>query len=114
MKDEERAEEYVDKECCQTCPNTSHTCKEKCECWEFARKAFLAGLTESRPKWHKVADGDFPKDGVQVLSEKGHLVIYKGDCFCWFEYSPNADNIKLRKWEEPIAWCEKPTYTDRD
>lgn len=57
-------------------------------------------------EWHYVKDGDLPKDGVQVLSEKGHLVIYKGDCICWFEYSPNADNIKLKKWEEPIDWKE--------
>jgi len=57
-------------------------------------------------EWHYPSKGELPKDGVQVLSEKGHLVIYKGDCFCWFEYSPNADNIKLKKWEEPIAWKE--------
>ena len=67
------------------------------ECMEF-------GFNKTN-EWHYVKDG-LPKDGVQVLSEKGHLVIYKGDCFCWFEYSPNADNIKLRKWEEPIAWKE--------
>ena len=57
-------------------------------------------------EWHYVKDGDLPKIGVQVLSEKGTLVIYKGDGFNWVEYSPNADNIKLRKWEEPIAWKE--------
>ena len=51
-------------------------------------------------------DGDLPKVGVQVLSEQGTLVIYKGDGFNWVEYSPNADNIKLRKWEEPTAWKE--------
>ena len=75
-------------------------------------EAFLAGLKEGRPKWHKVADGDLPKVGVQVLSEQGTLVIYKGDGFYWVEYSPNADNIKLRKWEEPSAWCEIPKYTE--
>ena len=57
-------------------------------------------------EWHYVKDGDLPKVGVQVLSEQGTLVIYKGDGFNWVEYSPNADNIKLRKWEEPIAWKE--------
>ena len=73
-------------------------------------EGFLAGLKAGRPQWHKVADGDLPKVGVQVLSEQGALVVYKGDGFNWVEYSPNADNIKLRKWEEPIAWCEIPTF----
>lgn len=57
-------------------------------------------------EWHFVKDGDLPKIGEKVLSEKGDLVIYKGDGFNWVEYSPNADNIKLRKWEEPRAWKE--------
>lgn len=57
-------------------------------------------------KWHYMKDGDLPKIGEKVLSEKGDLVIYKGDGFNWVEYSPNADNIKLRKWEEPRAWKE--------
>ena len=57
-------------------------------------------------EWHYVKDEDLPKVGVHVLSEKGTLVIYKGEGFNWVEYSPNADNIKLRKWEEPIAWKE--------
>ena len=74
---------------------------------------YLDGYNKAN-EWHYVKDGDLPKDRVQVLSEKGTLVIYKGDCFCWFEYSPNADNIKLRKWEEPIAWCEIPKYTKED
>ena len=57
-------------------------------------------------EWHFVKDGDLPKIGKRVLSEKGDLVIYKGDGFNWVEYSPNTDNIKLRKWEEPRAWKE--------
>lgn len=75
-------------------------------------KGLNTGLMVSRVKWHKVADGDLPKNGVLVLSEKGTLVVYQGDCFRWVEYSPNSDNIKLRKWEEPIAWCEIPKYTE--
>ena len=83
----------------------------------FARGDYPKGLYQSfkdgaefgynkANEWHYVKDGDLPKIGVQVLSEKGTLVIYKGDGFNWVEYSPNADNIKLRKWEEPIAWKE--------
>ena len=102
MKDEEMAEEYA-----KNLKARDFIAKPK---EIVAYFAFLAGLKAGRPQWHKVADGDLPKDGIQVLSEKGDIVIYKGDSFCWFEYSPNADNIKLRKWEEPIAWCEIPTF----
>lgn len=72
----------------------------------------LAALKVGKPKWHKVADEDLPKSCHQVLSEKGDIVIYNHDTRSWFEYIPNADNIKLRKWEEPIAWCEIPKYTE--
>jgi len=74
-----------------------------------AEKGFQKGAEFGYNKaneWHYMKDGDLPKVGVQVLSEKGTLVIYKGEGFNWVEYSPNADNIKLRKWEEPIAWKE--------
>lgn len=72
-------------------------------------KELEAGKDMNVPiKWHKVADGDLPKYGYQVLSEEGVPVIYNRDTNRWFEYSPNADNIELRKWEEPIAWCEIP------
>lgn len=98
MKDEEMAEEYSQKICGYVRVELA--------------QAFLAGLKAGKQKWHKVADGDLPKYGYQVLSEKGALVIYNRDINSWFEYSPNADNIKLRKWEEPIAWCEIPKFEE--
>ena len=104
MKDEELADKYAEEYFGKK--------TELVELWKLksCKDNFLAGLKAGRPQWHKVADGDLPKVGVQVLSEQGTLVIYKGDGFNWIEYSPNADNIKLRKWEEPIAWCEIPTF----
>ena len=81
--------------------------EKNCSCKEVP--TYIAGAEFGYNKaneWHYVKDGDLPKVGVQVLSEKGTLVIYKGEGFNWVEYSPNADNIKLRKWEEPIAWKE--------
>ena len=78
----------------------------KCELWKDGfQKGAEFGYNKAN-EWHYVKDGDLPKVGVQVLSEQGTLVIYKGEGFNWVEYSPNADNIKLRKWEEPIAWKE--------
>lgn len=95
------------------------------ENWEFyeegqtdykaLKEAYLAGLKTGRAsQWHDLRKNpdDLPEDGIQVLSEKGDIVIYKSDCFLWFEYSPNADNIKLRNWEKPIAWREKPKFEE--
>ena len=107
MTDEEMAEEYANENKINfEYPGISDFV------WEELKQAYLAGLKAGKPEWHKVADGDLPKVGVQVLSEQGTLVVYKGDGFNWVEYSPNADSIKLRKWEEPIVWCEIPKYTE--
>ena len=67
--------------------------------------AFLAGLKAGRPKWHKVADGDLPKDENDVL-------VYSGEEWrmCVGRYSP-----KYKAWEtgcDTIAWCEIPKYTE--
>lgn len=35
---EKEAEEYATRECCTSCNNINHSCKEKCECWTFAKK----------------------------------------------------------------------------
>ena len=118
MTDEEKAKEWVR-------TNSGYSTKEFHG--QKAIEAYLAGAESGYNKafveadknlkaivtdfnkaneWHYVKDGDLPKIGEKVLSEKGDLVIYKGDGFNWVEYSPNADNIKLRKWEEPRAWKE--------
>ena len=127
MTDEEMAEEYVDTLLNKDDSELDKFLDENLGDLELNKKqagtllgiikgvgicSYLAGLKASRPEWHKVADGDLPKVGVQVLSEQGTLVVYKGDGFNWVEYSPNADSIKLRKWEEPIVWCEIPKYTE--
>lgn len=105
MTDEEMAEEYATRECCATCKNINHFCKEKCECWTFAKNGFLAGLKAGSPKWHKVDDGDLPKDENDVL-------IYSGKDWrmCVGRYSP-----KYKAWEtgcDTIAWCDIPKYTE--
>lgn len=68
-------------------------------------QAYLAGLKADRPKWHKVADGDLPKDENDVL-------VYSGEDWrmCVGRYSP-----KYKAWEtgcDTIAWCEIPKYTE--
>lgn len=53
---EEKAEEYAKKECCTTCKNINHSCKEKCECWTFAVKGYLAGVRELEQENNKLLD----------------------------------------------------------
>jgi hypothetical protein len=68
--------------------------------------AFLAGLKASRQKWHKVADGDLPKEEdleMQVL------------CFTYDGYqllSLFSDPKPIFKGYGVIAWCEIPKYTE--
>ena len=40
---EKEAESYATRECCTTCKNINHFCKEKCECWIFAKKGAELG-----------------------------------------------------------------------
>lgn len=58
-----------------------------------------------KSKWHKVADGDLPKDENDVL-------VYSGEDWrmCVGRYFP-----KYKAWEsgcDTIAWCEIPKYTE--
>lgn len=113
MTDEEKAEEYKESKRLHCIPKERYIMEAQESRLTEIKQAFLAGLKAGKDmnvpiKWHKVADGDLPKYGYQVLSEEGVPVIYNHDTNRWFEYSPNADNIELRKWEEPIAWCEIP------
>ena len=131
---EKEAEEYATRECCTTCNNINHFCKEKCECWTFAKKgaefgynkankwhkqdtidiqeAYLAGLKEGKPKWHDLRES--PKD----LRKQIKLVIMYivGNVYCngWFNGDwwivDNGNMIKIHR-EVVIAWCEIPKYT---
>ena len=70
---EKEAEEYTE--------NPKSAWKQGMTCVGSVRQAFKDGAEFGYNKaneWHYVKD-ELPKDGVQVLSEKGHLVIYKGD-----------------------------------
>ena len=56
---EKEAEEYATRECCMTCNNVNHFCKEKCECWTFAKKGVEFGYNKAN-EWHYVKEGDLP------------------------------------------------------
>lgn len=44
---EKEAEKYATQECCATCKNINHFCKEKCECWSFAKKGAEFGYIKA-------------------------------------------------------------------
>lgn len=102
MTDEEMAEEYKEKHICNTCADVQD-CGNDCPFSRCGVQAFLAGLKAGRPLWHKVADGDLPKDENDVL-------VYSGEDWrmCVGRYSP-----KYKAWEagcDTIAWCEIPVF----
>ena len=80
---EKEAEEYATRECCGTCNNVNHFCKEKCECWTFAKKGAEFGyskankqLTKAKElltKWvelFKPKGGNIPPTPIQVETEQ--------------------------------------------
>lgn len=79
---------------------------------------FLAGLEAGRPKWHKVADGDLPKEEGSYL-----LYLYDEDTKSTFyeifgvaRRCVDRDDMYLESmiWtmNDIIAWCEIPRYTE--
>lgn len=74
---------------------------------------FKDGLHEGQPKWHKVADGDLPKD------DKQYLVLfyynYKGKKEMSFGIRDNLHSdfeIHRCYTEQIIAWCEIPQFKE--
>ena len=67
---------------------------------------YLDGVYEGLPKWHKVADGDLPKEEdleMQVLcfTTEGYQLL-----------SLFSDPKPIFDYYEVIAWCEIPTYKE--
>ena len=104
MKDEEMAEEYIEK---------------NCKIWEegeltvneIVRLAFLAGLKAGRPQWHDLRKDktDLPPKmvsnhnfSIEVLSDRGEIVCYNFHECEWFYWRSG----------KPIAWCEIPKFEE--
>lgn len=77
-------------------------------------RAFLAGLNIYKPKWHKVADEDLPKEKKEYCCK---VFYYKSEetfnAFLWFD--PSTKEFKLDNVEEDEGsgfkvkeWCEIP------
>ena len=52
----QEAEEYATRECYMTCKNINHFCKEKCECWTFAKKGAEFGYIKSNEQLAKAKE----------------------------------------------------------
>ena len=109
---EKEAEEYATRECCMTCNNINHFCKEKCECWTFAKKGAEFGYNKAN-EWHKVSDGgDLPKNNTAVLvilkNKRMKISIFMENKFTIW----NNDYDAYTKLYDVIAWCEIPTFKE--
>lgn len=106
MTGEEMAEEYIKKnnlewqlECNRTSPIGE------------VKQAFLAGLKAGRPEWHKVADGDLPKDRHNVW------IIYIN---AYHQTETTEASFRHKYWVinghrtecDVIAWCEIPKFEE--
>lgn len=80
--------------------------------------AYFAGLHEGQPKWHKVADGDLPKEEGDYL-----LCFYDKETKSTFydvfglakKYTDKEDwYVESMIWsiEDVIAWCEIPQFKE--
>lgn len=82
-------------------------------------KAYLAGLKAGRPVWHRVADGDLPKETEFIESDVLLLLVQlKGTKHKRYElgrYNFSGNMFvypHLKVVEGVVAWCEIPTYTE--
>lgn len=130
MTDGEMAEEYA-KGLCKTCTfdtcryNTLHTCaikeslkqafhagleagKDMAEA-DLATIAYMQGAERYRPKWHKVADGDLPKEqGVYLVYRKKGYQLLAFDGAYW------VTGIQDDLYNTIIAWCEIPKFEETE
>ena len=114
MKDEEMAEEYERKLYGEDCKCRSTIGKKEIYHTDVYY-AYLDGLHEGQPKWHKYPDEE-PDEGTYLVvwkNEKGYKEIFimnyeedseeelhwiDGDCECQDEYI--------------CAWCEIPQFKE--
>ena len=110
MTEEELAKEYVDKLYAEKVSKEDYD-KDGRILYrsEDISDAFLNGLNGKKPKWHKVADGDLPKDEDYKWCISSNGVYYVA------RYEELFVSWTSQEHKEvccPIAWCEIPQYTE--
>ena len=75
MMFEKEAESYATRECCTTCKNINHFCKEKCECWTFAKKGAEFGYIKGNEQLTKAKE--LIKEMLSILLKENIEGIYE-------------------------------------
>lgn len=102
-----RLEEYAEKYYYKNYPITLNIGDEERK--KEVTDIYIAGFKAGKPKWHKVADGDYPpcekgNYSINILTDKGNIAYYNYDMECWVA-EPSSAEI-----DPPVAWCELPTF----
>ena len=100
-EDDKLAEEYANTVKCEWENDTYYV-----DCRDEVEEAFLAGLKAARQeKWHDLRENpnDLPEDCV--INQDGKRVLYDRINKVW--RNDDADEYIC---DDPIAWCEIPTF----
>lgn len=88
---------------------------------DLAAVAYMQGAERYKPKWHKVADGDLPKETEFIESDVLLLLVQlKGTENKRYElgryiFSGNEFSYTHLKFvEDVVAWCEIPIFTEEN
>ena len=99
------AESYATRECCMTCNNINHFCKEKCECWNFAKKGAEFGYNKAN-EWHFVKDGIMPEENQWVLVYDGSYTVcnyHSNTPIKWLDnYENEVYEYSIIAWREIV------------
>ena len=81
---------------------------------DIATIAYKQGAEQYKTKWHKVADSDIPKENKIYLVEikdNGLAIAYFNGLHWETRYNLGDSGHCV---ETVIAWCEIPTFTDKE
>ena len=100
---EKEAEKYASKLCCTDCKAV--ICKEKCECWTFAKKGAELGYTKAN-EWHFVKDGIMPEENQWVLVYDGSYTVcnyHSNTPIKWLDnYENEVSEYAIIAWREIV------------
>ena len=104
-EDDKLAEEYANTVKCEWENDTYYV-----DCRDEVEEAFLAGLKAARKEmWHDLRENpnDLPEDCV--INQDGKRVLYDRINKVW-----RTDYANDYICDDPIAWCEVPTFTNKE
>ena len=134
MTEEESFKVYIKRELCAHC-RFPQFCKGEEDCYDIATAkrhylagieagksqaetdlavvAYMQGAEQYKTKWHNLQKNpkDLPEPHSTVLDENGNKITYRGGDV-WTVYSEYYE--KDIDAEPPKAWCEVPTFTDKE